>query len=449
MFISRFLGIQTIPDKAANLIRTFLVISLSGAFLGNLSSTFFILFAYDTIGIAQASIVMSFMLFIQLVTDYPSGSLGDWIGQRWVLSIAYLCYGIFYFLLTVTDTFTGFLVLAFFNGLANAQASGALGSWLDNNYQKAVGSADPERKIYGFSMARNRTLIRIIMSIAFITGGTMATQISREHVFFMQACMTFILIILVFFLVKNVVKDKEEEIQQVQQSSRDFFGFLIGGIKFLGSSKTAFFFLVGMSMIFAAYNIWGTLILFPIYFGYSGSDGLASTYRTVLFLLGIPIGIIMANVSQKFSNERVFLFYIIGLLLYFPPFVGLLTFIPIKNDFNPLGLIFTGIILTFANTCLLDVADTLRGRTLLDLVPSENRNAVYSLIPTIVSVFAIPLLPLAGTLIENFDLIAGIIVSLILSLIGALFIFLSLHFKKKIAADPEKKPSLLKSAISG
>lgn len=442
MFISRFLGIQTIPDKAGNLVRTFLVLSLASAFLGNLSSTFFILFAYDNIGIAQASIVMSFMLLIQLVTDYPSGSLGDWIGQRWVLTIAYSCYGIFYFLLTITDTFSGFLVLAFFNGLANAQASGALDSWVDNNYQKVVGKADPERKIYGFSMARNRSVIRIIMAIAFITGGTMATLISREHVFFVQACMSFILIIMVLFLVKNVEVEKEEESQQVEQSPRDFFAFLTGGFKFLVSSKTAFFFLVGMSIIFAAFTIWGTLILFPVYFGYSGSDGLTSMYRTVLFLLGIPIGIIMANISQKFSNERVSLFYFIGLLLYFPPFIGLLSIIPIKNNFNPLGLIFTGIILTFANTCLLDVAETLRGRTMLDLVPSENRNAVYSLIPTIISVFAIPLLPLTGKLIEDFDLIAGILVSLVLSLIGASFIFLSIYFKKEIVIDIEKHPTL-------
>lgn len=431
MIITKFLGIQTLPEKAATLIHTYLLLSLSGAFLGNLSSTFFILFAYDQIGISQASIVISVMLLVQLITDYPSGSLGDWIGQRWVLTIAMSCYGVFYYLLTITETFSGFLVLAFFNGLANAQASGALESWLDNNFQKAVGNTDPERKIYGFSIARITSMIRIIMALSFIIGGALATLISREHVFFIQAYLSFIMIILILFLVKDVKADIIEESQQLQPSGKEFLGFLLGGFRFLISSKTAFFFLVGMSMVFASFNVWGTLILFPIYFGYTGSDGLASVFRTILFFVGIPVGIVMANVSKKFSNDKVPHFYFLGILLYFPPFVVLLSIIPITNSFNFLGLIFTSLILTSSINCLLDVANILRGRMLLDLVPSENRNAVYSLIPTIISVFAIPLLPIAGTLIENFGLRAGIIVSLVLSFIGAFLIFFSLYFKKK------------------
>ncbi|MHA2247669.1 MAG: MFS transporter [Candidatus Hodarchaeales archaeon] len=429
MFVTRLLGTQTIPEHAKQLISTFLLLSVVGAFLGNLSSTFFVLFAIDNLGFAQASIVMSFMLLIQLFTDYPSGSLGDWIGQRWVLTFANLFYAISYYLLTISHTFSDFLILALFFGLGNAQASGALETWLDNNYQKVIENTDPERKIYGFSMARIGSMNRLIMAIAFVTGGAMATLISRQHVFFIQGCMTCILIVMVLFLVKNVKVGTDEAIMR-EQSTKDLFKFLKGGIGFLVSSKTAFFFLVGNSMIFASFNVWGTLILFPVYFGYTGSDGLASVFRTILFLIGIPIGFVMANVSKKFSNDKVPHFSFLGVLFYYPPFIVLLSVIPITNSFNLLGLIFTSLILTSSITCLLDVANTLRGRTLLDLVPSENRNAVYSLIPTIISVFAIPLLPVAGTLIEDFGLRAGIMVSLVLSFIGAFFIFLSLYFKK-------------------
>lgn len=447
MIITKFLGIQSLPEKSATLMRTYLLLSLSGAFLESLSSTFFILFAYDQIGIAQASIVMSVMLLVQLITDYPSGSLGDWIGQRRVLTIANLFYVISYLLLTISNTFSGFLILAIFFGLGNAQASGALETWLDNNFQKVVGNADPERKIYGFSMARITSSIRIIMAIAFITGGTIATLISREHVFFIQAFLSFILIIMVFSLVKNVKTDYDEELQLRETSTKEFFTFLTGGIKFLVSSKTAFFFLVGISMIFAAFNVWGTLILLPIYFGFTGSDGLASVFRTIMFLIGIPLGIFMANVSKRFSSDKLPHFYFLGILSYFPPFIVLFAIIPIKNSFNLLGLIITAIILTVSNNCLFDVADVLRGRTMLDLVPSENRNAVYSLIPTIVSVFAIPLLPVAGKLIEDSGLRAGIMVSLVLSCIGAFFIFLSLYFKKKIVIDISKQPDYRETII--
>ncbi len=447
MFITRFLGIQTIPEQAKQLISTYLLLSLAGAFLGNLSSTFFILFAIDKIGFAQAGIVMSFMLLVQLITDYPSGSLGDWIGQRWVLTFANLFYAISYYLLTITHTFEGFLILALFFGLGNAQASGALETWLDNNYQKVIEDTDPERKSYGFSIARINSMNRLIMAIAFVTGGAMATLISRQHVFFIQACMSFVLIVMVLSLAKNVKVGIDEVITRRQTSMKDLFKSLKGGIVFFVSSKTAFFFLLGTSIMFTAFNVWGTLILFPIYFGYSGSDVLATTFRTIMFLMGIPIGIYMAKVSQRFLNDKVPYFYFLGTLSYFPPFIILLTVIPSTNNYNLLGLVITAFILTISNNCLFDVAETLRGRTMLDLVPSENRNAVYSLIPTIISVLAIPLLPIAGRLIEDHGLNSGIMVSLVLSLTGSVFIFLSLHFMKKSITEIDKQPEAIKEAI--
>ena len=42
-------------------------------------------------------------------------------------------------------------VIAAINGFANAQNSGALATWLDNNYKKVAGDVDPDRKIYSFS----------------------------------------------------------------------------------------------------------------------------------------------------------------------------------------------------------------------------------------------------------------------------------------------------------
>ncbi|MFX0093838.1 MAG: MFS transporter [Candidatus Hodarchaeota archaeon] len=446
MFIANFLGIKTIPAKAQRLIGRFLFLSILGAFLGNLSSTFFILFAIDKIGFVQASIVMSIMLFVQLITDYPSGSLGDWIGQRWVLVISFSCYAISYYLLTTAETFTNFLVLAFFNGLANAQASGTLATWLDNNYQSVVEEADPERKIYGFSMARIGSMNRIVMAIAFVTGGTMATLMSRQFVFFVQAAMSTILIIIALALVRDVKTPTIDQMDKKKTSLMDYLGFLKGGIAFLVSSKTAFFFIVGTSIIFAAFNVWGTLLLFPIYFGYTGSDQLASIFRTVMYFIGIPIAIYMAKVSKRFVNDTVPHFYIIGLLCYFLPFIVLLTLLPATNTINLLGIVITALVLTFANNVLLDVAETLRRRTMLDLVPSENRNAVYSLIPTLISIIAIPLLPIAGMLINDYGFTAGIIVSLVTSLVGASFVFLSLHFKKKSMTAIDKQ-SLIEEGI--
>jgi MFS family permease len=430
MFIKEFLGIETLPDKAQTLLNKYVILSLTGAFLGNLSSTFFILYIIDAVGYAQAGIITSFMLFIQLVTDYPSGSLGDYIGQRWVLAIANVCYAIFYYLLAISNTFNGFLLVAFFGGLGNAQASGALGTWLDNNYRNVVDQADPERKIYGFSQARIGSLNRIVMAGTFIVGGTLATSISRDFVFAFQAILSLFLLILVLFIVKDVETTSDPVLSGTKPTMA---ASLFGGLQFFLSSKTAFFFLLGSSLVFTGLNVWGQLILFPIYFGYSGTDSIASTFRSIMFLIGIPIGIYMARVSLKFSNESLPIWLFVTTLLYYLPFMMLLTILPIENTLSPIGLVLTALLLTFSVNCLFDVAGTLNQRTLVDLVPSENRNAVYSLIPTLISIFGIPFIALAGQLIEifDFDLRAGILVAFSLSLFGSLCVFLSFKFKVK------------------
>jgi AAHS family cis,cis-muconate transporter-like MFS transporter len=447
LFTTKFLGIQAIPDKTQQLIHKFLLLSLSGTFLGFLSSTFFILFVIDSIGFAQASIILSFTLLVQLLIDYPSGSLGDWIGQRWVLTIANACFAIAFYLLSTADTFESFLLIAFFNGLGNAQASGALGTWLDSNYQNTVKNADPERKIYGFCMARVGSLNRLVMALAFTIGGAIATLTSRQFVFFIQSGLLVIIIFLVISIVKDIEMDTSSMITKKRTSLRDALKFLKGGIVFFASSKIAFFFIVGTAAIFASFNIWGTLILFPIYFGYTGSDALASMYRTIIFLIGLPIGIYVANVSKRFSNDKLPFLYYLFFLLFYPCFMILLIIIPTTDEFNLIGLIITAILLTTNISLVFDVAETLRRRTMVDLVPSENRNAVYSLIPTIISVIGIPLLPIAGQLIETYNLSMGIAVALVISLVGSTFVFLSLHFKKKSAEEFDKQLIAIEEGI--
>jgi hypothetical protein len=62
------------------------------------------------------------------------------------------------------------------------------------------------------------------------------------------------------------------------------------------------------------------------------------------------------------------------------------------------------------------IAYTLRQRTLLETTPSEYRNSIYSLIPTIATVFQIPLMIYVGRIIENESLTAGLWIITFLSL---------------------------------
>jgi hypothetical protein len=71
------------------------------------------------------------------------------------------------------------------------------------------------------------------------------------------------------------------------------------------------------------------------------------------------------------------------------------------------------------------IGETLRQRVIIELIPSEHRNAIYSLTPTIVALLGFPLIPLTGRIIDIFNLQAGLIISLIINFIGALCILYS------------------------
>jgi len=432
MVITQFLGIQSLPDTAQNLFLRFTSLFVFSSFLFNLSTTFFILYAYSIIGIEAAGIVIAIRLAIQLIFDYPSGSLGDWIGQKWVFTLSLVCSAVYLYLLTIVDSFVDpfpmFVFIAVIWGFSDAQASGTLNSWFDSNYQLAIDNEDSERKIYGFGLNRTISLSRIVMALAFIIGGFMATNFARQSVFLLQSILCLVSILLVQTLMNDIQSDKKDT---SKQSMKQYFSLFKGGILFLFSSKKAFFFLMGIALISTCFIIWWELILFPVYFGYSGSDDLASLFRTIMFIIGIPIGIYMAKITQKISTERVSFLYIIGILFYNIPFIILLSLLPPLDVFNIVGLAFTAFILTIANNILLDVAGTLQGRAMIDLVPSENRNAVYSLIPSLFSLMGIPLLPITGSLIKNYGLNIGIIIPFSVGFIGSLFILLSFIFKEK------------------
>ncbi|MHA2364795.1 MAG: hypothetical protein ACXAC7_12645, partial [Candidatus Hodarchaeales archaeon] len=99
------------------------------------------------------------------------------------------------------------------------------------------------------------------------------------------------------------------------------------------------------------------------------------------------------------------------------------------------GCIFTIILLNGIIPTLGDLGDILRQRVMVDIVPSENRNAVYSLIPSIVAVLGIFLLPIAGILIESYGLRAGIAAAFMVGLIATIMITIGMFFYKYDTKD--------------
>ncbi|MFW9996870.1 MAG: MFS transporter [Candidatus Odinarchaeota archaeon] len=449
MVVNEYLGIKQLPPRARHYLRAFLVFQTFSTFLLVLSSTFFVLYSIDRIGFALTSFTLSFLFLVQLLTDYPSGSLGDWIGQRWVLVISYISYGIAFFLTMFAQSFTSFMIIAFFNGFGNAQNSGALGTWLDNNYKRVIGDADSERKVYGFSTSRVTTMTRVASAFSFIIGGALATAISREFVFGFQSVFIILVIILVLALIRDEkVKENLETSTVAQKSSNGYLTYLVGGIKFLVSNKGPFFFIIGTALYFSAISIWGSIILIPLYFGYTGSDALASTLRTLAFVVGVPISIYIAKVSQRFNKDKAPHATFGFVILFFPGFVVLTFLVPVSNEFNLIGCAVTIILLNGIIPTLGDLGNILRQRVIIDMVNSENRNAVYSLIPSIVSILGIFLLPISGILIEEYSLTAGIAAALVVGLLATVMIMIGMHFYKLETSKKVDERAIQLSEIS-
>lgn len=195
------------------------------------------------------------------------------------------------------------------------------------------------------------------------------------------------------------------------------------------SSKAVFFLLFGMAFIIATWTIWAMIVLFPIYFGYTGDDFGANLLRTIIFLFGVPVGLYVARLSKRLSTEHYSKFLLVFMVLFFPAFISLVTIIPPLNTFNLTGFAFTALIMISIGF-LYKISEVLRMRLMVDLVPSKNRNAVYSLLPTITSLLSMLLLPIVGNMIDIYGLVAGVVVVGSVFGTGFLLITIGFHFTK-------------------
>jgi MFS family permease len=425
MMINRFLGIQDLSPEGRSLLKTFFSFTLINSLVTSFSGTFFTLYAIDKIGFALTGAMMAVMLLTQFVFDYPSGSLGDYLGQRWVLAFAYVCWGLGFFLVCAAETFIHFLIVAIVNGFGVAQYSGALDTWLDSNYKK-VDSIDSDRKIYGYARSQVTTLNNLALAASYMIGGFLSVTFSRQTVFFLQIWLMFIMGGFVLFKIKNIsiIMNKSELQTPLKEEKVSYLTYLEGGVRFMLSSKAAFFLILGIGVLFTTWWIWSSLILFPLYFGYSGDDIGANLLRTIIMLNGVPLGLLVAKISKKISTKNYPIILLIFLFLFFPAVISLLILVPLENQANLIGFVSTIIIINISVSLIYRTSEILRMRLLVDFVPSECRNSIYSLIPTITALFSVPLLPIAGQIIDNFGLAAG--VAMILTVFSSGFILITI-----------------------
>ncbi|MHA2251918.1 MAG: MFS transporter [Candidatus Kariarchaeaceae archaeon] len=379
---SRFFGVENLTSKSRRFVYKFFFVSnLTKMFL-LFSRTFYVLYVIDQVGIEKLALLFTVLLLVQAAIDFPTGALGDWIGERWVMAIAYGLHSVSYYLLITAEKYNDFLIVFVLEGIAKAQESGTLESWFDNNYKVVVSEEDPNRDVYlRISGKAFMTNDMIGASIA-VLGGYLASNLSDDHqvgrqfVFKIQA---YSMIVLALILLLSLNKYGKE----VAVQKEGYFKLVGKGLFVIFKSPVLFFFVIGFVIDLMVATVWINLMMYPVYYGFAGSDFRTSIFSFCIFIFSIFFIGKSGEWARK-MNPKVWIpitIFLQAALFYGGNSLILKNYV-LEDKYKPIPL---GFLLATAiiAALLLSIYKIQVKKLYLDEVPDENRNSFYSFLPTL------------------------------------------------------------------
>ncbi|MFX1284456.1 MAG: hypothetical protein ACFFB5_12425 [Promethearchaeota archaeon] len=433
---NKLLATENLDPKAQSLLLQYVLVDSIRLVAFNISSMFIILFLLDTLESTEVGILFAVSYLILTLIDYPTGVLGDLIGYKKVMMLAYFFHIISFILLIFSETFVPLLFYSACSAIASSQESGALESWFDNNYRMFTQATDPERQIYKAFQARISILIYALSGLSFIAGGMIAQYLSRKFLF----GVSLFLIILVFILIIGVIKDYNS-FDQSDFTMRVYFSQFLGGFRFLFSQKGILLFFVGTTIIWAANNsIWVNFLLFPIYEGYSGGqDHTTAMFRAIIFASGVLWQLFIVKYINKLTRIKLWIFITTAfsnVIFFFAIFLYYSWFPPITFDL----MLLLGLFIVFQLPGMWEPLEfILRNRLNLDLVPDNIRNAVYSLLPTLTTLIGIPGALIGGYYLKYIGFAETVLFTSLFSGLGVLLTGVGLLWLPEIREQIKKE----------
>lgn len=468
---ARFFGLQEPTDKAIRLVRTMVLLMPTMAATFMISTTFWMIFIATSLGggdlMAGLPIVGSLViiqLIVRTVLDYPSGALGDYIGQRYIIAMALSCYAIGFWLtstVTAETPYFLFVVIYIVMGVGQSQESGAWGAWFDNNYRVAM-PHDKDRKMYGVMQGRSGMIFQVVSTLVLLPGAWLAVMYSERWVFRFQAIMSVVLALVVL----RVIKDFPEAVELRKRQNALSGGYsrvLIDGFKFVGSSRFVFFTIMGETILFATGEVWWDIILFPFYFTYLLSYVGISGFRTLVFIPNVAAQERSGIWSRGFNPVKWiprlrllqfggFAFYLLlsattfifkaptleeaHMISVLIPLTSIKLFEVPAESVIPLTIIF----IVFMITDFLGAfADILTQRVFIDVIPNRIRNSLYSLRPTLVVLCALPFIWLFSVFLPAYGFGPTFALMSIIALAGTALIRVGYSYPIPKAKDIEVK----------
>ncbi len=428
---SKYLGIEPLSPQGKSLAYRYAFFSAFSMIIVNLTLTFWILFEIEVIGAYKASILGGWTLLLVILLDYPTGALGDYLGQRWILFLAYLFWTSSSVLLVIARTPLDFFIVHTLSAIAGSQESGAIFSWLDNNYNALESKDDSERTVYGTLVSRVDTLTVVVSIPAMMLGGTLSVLFNRRVAFATQAVLTFIFCLLIPFLLLDWQKKSEKNDKENTHSKKNrksYFKILKEGLNFTVSSRYVLLAFMGMILLDVSRKTYSRFLRPIIFFEYAGNDFILTVARTIYFATGVILGYKVASLSQKISKKRVILSWsLFSLFSTMILFGGMLIIIKIftpTTQFEPIPLILL-ILLVIFHLFLGSFSYIMRRRFLNSIVPNHIRNSMYSLIPSASNLASLLVFPLVGLLLEQRNYEFLLLLVLGTSILGSFIIYTS------------------------
>ncbi len=462
--ITSYFGLQEDKPDVTKLAASFLGLSTSMTAAVSISTTFYLIFIAEALGngsyingLALAGVFIIVQKVVQTLFDYPTGTLGDLIGQRWVLASAFLTYSAaFYIVSLITDSspFGLFLVVYILMGVAASQESGALDSWFDNNYKFAV-PEDKDKTHYGVFMGKLAMLLRVSRALAILPGAIIAVLVARAFVFQVQSIACTLIAVASVVLVRDI--PIKPEIEQPDDVEVMYFSLLRESARHVISSPFLKYIILGNTLFLSIGFTWAELIMYPYLYEYLTSDFAVDLLMATVFVVFAFLWERSGIWAKRFepgkwiprfrfiqSSGALFFWLFAIIMLIFPPSLIASELIDLTIPFTnivflevpyesilPILLILT---VWFAGGIFFTVAAILWIRVLIDVIPNRIRNGVYSLLPTLVVLTAIPQVALFGWLIPNFGIPVVLVLSGLVSTIGALllrkgFSFQNIHIE--------------------
>jgi MFS family permease len=411
-------------------------------------------------GLVLVGVLVVIQLVVQTLLDYPTGALGDHIGQRWVLASAMICFAVAFWITSIAtpeSPFIIFLAIYVLLGVAQSQQSGSWGTWFDNNYRIAMPN-DDDRKQYGVIQARINTLAELVSTLIVIPGAWLALIFARTWVFQLQAIFFVVFAIIILRFVRDF--PEVEEARKEHRSHAGYSTVLVEGFRFLISDRFVLLSTLGVVIMSASGVLWFQLLMFPLYYTYLLTEVAVASFITIWFLTSIVAqersGVWSRRLDPvkwipRFRLLNWFGFVEFGFLAaffhFFPapidtgntiqlliPFTDLIIMEMPAESIIPMVLLLLLFALTNFTTYF---ANILTKRLMIDVIPNRIRNSMYSLQPTLVMMIAIPLVLAFGWIIPTYGFS---VTFMLLSLIGLLAYFLlkrSFSYPIQKAADLE------------